>query len=732
MSYVVPSTLVYQQLASNSGVANVTPDLDSCIIGPVYNVVSYTAGSQSSLITSAAVTSAGASASISNNAITNTVYLGSTKVGQIVDANSVSVYLNSSKVETKVVQCSGTIGSNVVSVATFTGVGSIVVGASVLTSVSNVTNLREGDVITIAGVGPSGANLTTTILSISGGSVTISDTASVLGSGAAITRSGFNNTISATSTLRMEAGDQVVLSFSSATLTTTVLSVTTVAGVVTGFTTTDVMPSTMTTPFFLSVRKSFNNLLLPVSYGGHTNYSLASVTIDGSVVINPLPVTAYGTVISGTVHIPYTALRTDLCGSLMEIASPDDQVGTLGIASDKNPLALGVQIALANTVGRIMCVAIPSNDLAGYLSALDLIESQRVYAVVPLTQDVSILSAVKNHVEQLSTPEAASWRIALINTAIPTVTYIGPYNPSLVNANSGNNAVTLVSSSYVLAASNAQFITDGVVPGDVIKVTSHNVTTQVVTSMTVLSVISNQQVVVNSPIALAGVNYYVQRTLSKSQQAAAVAAMSSSFTSSRVFHIQSDQAGVVVDGVTKYLPGYYLACAEAGLVSGLPAQQSLTNIGVAGISNLGHSNRYFTRAQLNTMASVGTWLMVQEGDGTVPYSRHSLSTDMSVLQYREIQQVKNIDYLSYFFHDILKAFPGKYNITPDTLQTLRTTIIAGAKLLQGKKLPKIGAPLIDYSIKTLKQDDVNKDTIIVEMTVQMPTVANYINLYLIY
>ena len=45
MAYVIPSVLVYQQLASNGGVANVTPDLDACIIGPAYNVVSYVAKS---------------------------------------------------------------------------------------------------------------------------------------------------------------------------------------------------------------------------------------------------------------------------------------------------------------------------------------------------------------------------------------------------------------------------------------------------------------------------------------------------------------------------------------------------------------------------------------------------------------------------------------------------------------------------------------------------------------
>lgn len=732
MSYIVPSVLVYQQLASNAGVANITPDLDACIIGPVFNVVPYVAGSSSSLIATSAKTALGAVATLANNTITNTVYLGSTKPGQVVDASTVKVYMNSAIVETKVGYMTGTAGTNTLAFAAFSGTGSMVSGSPNVTAVSSATQLNPGDNIAIAGAGVAGAALTSTVVSVSGTTVVVADAASTSVTTSAITRTSFNNLNSASSTLRVEAGDSVVITYASTVLTTTIMATTGTGTTITGLTVSDLLPVGIAAAVTVSVRKTFSNLLLPVSYASHVNYTLANVTVDGSVVINPLPVVTYGTVLTATLHLPYKALRTDLSGGVLDIDNEDDRLGVLGEATDDNPLALGVQLALANTTGRIRAVAVQTNDLSGYLSALNQIENERVYAITPLTQDVSILAAVKAHVEQMSTPENAAWRVALVNTAIPSTKNIGPYNASLVNANGGTNTVALVTGFYVLNVSNATFVTDGVVAGDVIKVASHNPAAQTVTSMTVLQVLNNQQVKVDSPIALTGVTYYVQRNLSKIQQAQAVADMSASFLSSRVMHIQPDLVGVTVGGVVKYLPGYYLACTLAGLVSGLPAQQSLTNIGVAGISDLQHSNRYFTRAQMSTIAGAGTTLLVQESAGTIPYIRHSITTDMSVLQYREIQQVKNIDFLSYFFHDILKAFPGRYNITSDTLQILRTTLVAGAKLLQGKRLPKIGAPLLDYQIKTLKQDEVNKDTIIVEMPVTMPTVANYINLYLIY
>jgi hypothetical protein len=732
MSYIVPSVLVYQQLASNAGVANITPDLDACIIGPAYNVVPYIAGLASSLIATAAKTSLGATATLTNNTVINTVYLGSQATGQVVDPNTVKVYFNSAAVETKVCYMTGTSGANVLSFVTYSGTGATTSGLATVTAVTNIAQLNVGDKMTITGAGAGGSILSSTIVGISGTTLTLADAAGTSVSTATMARTSFDNLNSATSTLRVESGDTVVITYSSTVVTSTVMATVGTGNLVTSLTISDLLPNGVASAFNVSFRKAFNNLLLPLSYNGHTNYSVSNIGVDGSVSINPLPVVTYGTVLSATIHLPYIALRTDLSGSLLEYSSVAEQVGELGAATDDNPLALGVNLALANTTGRILAVAVPSNDLTGYLSALSLIESSRVYAITPLTQDISIIAAVNAHVQQMSTPENAAWRISLVNTAIPTVKYIGQYLPTLVNANSGNNSVALVSGSYVLTSSNSTFIADGVVPGDLIKVASHNTTSQVVTSMTVLQVLNNQQVKVDAPIALTAVNFYTQRNLSKSQQAQAIADMSASMLSSRVLHVQPDSVGVNVGGVVKYLPGYYLCCTMVGLISGLPAQQSLTNIGVAGISDLRHSNRYFTRAQLSTIAGNGTTLLAQEAAGTIPYIRHSITTDMSVLQYRELQQVKNIDFLSYFFHDILKAFPGRYNITPDTLQILRTTLVAGAKLLQGKRLPKIGAPLLDYQIKTLKQDDVNKDTIIVEMPVTMPTVANYINLYLIY
>lgn len=736
MGYVVPSVLVYQQLASAGGVANVTPDLDTVIMGPCYNVLEYDSTSAASLTLTAGRTGDGDVFSIVNSSVNNVVYLPGQLPGQDVEESSMEVYLNNAVVETMSTKFSGTAGSDRIEMLAATGSGSVTSGSSVVTGVTNLSNFDAGDLVAISGAGASSGVLAATVVSIDevAGTMTLDTAALSSTPSATITKSPVSNVNPLTSTRHAEPGDEILVTYrangAARVFSTTIAQVESLAGVLLAIIMTDVLPSDVQGVLLVSVRKNFNNQLLLKTIDGRTNYNDATVGADGKITILPNPKLAYGNVLTSDVHIAYRALRKDLSGAIVDVENVSDLTGKLGAASERNPLALGVQIALANTTGRILAAAVPSNDLAGFQVALDLIEGRRIYGVVPLTQDVEVATAVKAHVEQMSTPEQAQWRVAVVNTAIPTTQTLGFWNADNVNVNSGNNAITLVNGRYILSSSNSTFMSDGVVPGDTVHITAGSGTPSPVGAVKVLQVLNNQQLQVSAIGTATGVSFYVSRTLTKSQQAAAVAGVSSSLSSSRVMHVPQG-AGVTVNGVTKYLPGYYLCAAIGGLISGLPVQQSLTNVGLAGIADVQYGNFYFTRAQMSTMAAAGTCLIVQESQGSIPYVRHSLTTDMSVLYLREIQQVKNWDYLSYFFYDILKSFIGRYNITPDTLRILGQTITAGGRLLQGKKLPKLGAPLVDFKIKTLKQDEANKDTVICELPIQMPTVMNYLNLYLI-
>jgi len=876
MSYIVPSVQVYQELANSGGVANVTPTLTACIIGPAYNVVWYTPGSTASLIQTAAVNTTTALGSIaanstsltfnsippfgigatvyvpgagvngavltatvtasssltltlntaasttvtnvavsqpgviSNASVANTFALPSQIPGQQLVPSSLGIYLNNAAVQTVAMGMNGYAGSNILSYSAASGACNTTASSAVITNVTNPTQFVVGDVVTIAGAGVSGAALTANIQIIAGSTFTLSAAASTATTATAMTKISVNNVNPNTSTYLIEPGDGVVIQYGvggANTFNSTVLSVNSQTGNITNVTIADILPSNVAasttntaniaanaTGFTLSSatgfatgstimipgagangstyygtigtltgavisglspaistavpsgtivqaqalvtyqsRKIYNNYLLPQTnpLNSATNYNSANTATTGTVIIEPNPGSVYGPVISGSVYIEYRALRTDLSSQVLTINNITDAEGQLGVLNQFNPLGLGVQVALANTTTSVCAIAVPSDNEAGYAAALSLAQGQQLYALAVMTQDLEVGQALSTHCTQMSTPPNQLWRVGLFNSLIQSITPIGEYTSSLVNANGGNNTITLVSGNYVLTASNATFISDGVEPGDIINITAGTGTPSPIGTATVLNVISNQQVQIQAQGTATAVSYWVSRNLSNTQRAANVAAISTTFGNNRLCHIQPDIVFVNINNVNVQLPGYYLGCAVAGLIAGFPAQQGFTNIGIAGISSLSDSNFVFTRAQLDTMAGAGTCLFVQEVPGGIPYCRHELMTDMSTYYYRELQAVKNWDYVSYYFNKLLAPFIGKWNITPQTLNIIRQTIDAGANLLMSQSLPRIGPPLLGYTIASLAQDTNNTDQVDVNLGIQIPTVLNYLNVYLI-
>ena len=119
-------------------------------------------------------------------------------------------------------------------------------------------------------------------------------------------------------------------------------------------------------------------------------------------------------------YVGYKALRQDL-SDVLTLYSTDEIEGQLGKIVPENPLAFGVNIAMANAAIGIKCIGVDSDDLAGYTAAKDRLETHDpVYALVPLTFDASVLSMFKLHAEQMSQPERGMWRIALGCTHLVT------------------------------------------------------------------------------------------------------------------------------------------------------------------------------------------------------------------------------------------------------------------------------------------------------------------------
>ena len=178
------------------------------------------------------------------------------------------------------------------------------------------------------------------------------------------------------------------------------------------------------------------------------------------------------------------------------------------------------------------------------------------------------------------------------------------------------------------------------------------------------------------------------------------------------------------------LPGYYLACAVAGGIGGLPSHYGFTRLSIAGIDGLKNSNSYFNNDQLDAMADGGTFIFVQASSTAPPHIRHQLTTDRSTLEMQELSFVKNFDYVSYICRDTMNAIIGQYNITQSTLATLRTALRGVLETLKLDTSPKIGSRVLDYNITSVAQMEDVRDRVEMIAEVSFPYPLNTIGLHL--
>lgn len=309
----------------------------------------------------------------------------------------------------------------------------------------------------------------------------------------------------------------------------------------------------------------------------------------------------------------------------------------------------------------------------------------------------------------------------------------------------------------ILKDPSGTFVASGVAVGDLIQIPSNPnaaiTGASVLTSFIVAAVISDQRLeIVNNGQdtssvmnelphgakriggALVGgtsVSYQVVRTLSKSQQVTELVAVAQSFKSKRTVLVWPDKVDVagVVGGESQ--PGYYASCAVGGMTAGLPSQQGFTNLGIAGISQIYHSNTYFTDGQLTDISNGGWFVFAQQTPSSLPYSVHQLTTDPSTLESGEYSVVKNFDFVSMFFVEILEDFLGQYNVTIETLTLLQAALNTGGDLLKLRTVAKIGAPLTSFNITELSPSPVSGDRVRAYIAIGLPKPLNVIELHLV-
>jgi hypothetical protein len=434
---------------------------------------------------------------------------------------------------------------------------------------------------------------------------------------------------------------------------------------------------------------------------------------------------------TGSILISYTARRTDNIDDLIGVETQDEIVTRFGAIAPENPLAFGVWLASLNTDTIVYGTAVKEDEIDDFNNAAEFLEAHEVYSIVPLTQNPGIHQVFSSHVTQQSDEESKHERIVFINRDL----FIRE-----TKLEGDDGATDTLGTTFTSAGSD--FIDSEIAPGMVVKILDGD--GEVTEEARIVRVINGTTVeVVDVPGLtpnLTAQDFKIDtKDLDKLEQAQFIRDYSAAFANRRVYNVWPDNINVPYsddtagddvfdtsdDEADADVEGFYAGCIYGGLVAGEQPQQPFTNLPITGIVGLSHSNEYFSPFQLDTMATGGTFIVVQDVPTAPCYCRHQLSTDVSLIEKRELSITKDVDYCAKFIRNTLRPYIGKYNITKVYLEMLSGIVDGILNLLIED------GQLINGKIVDIRQDEDQPDTVRITIDILVPYPANYIRVTLL-
>lgn len=461
----------------------------------------------------------------------------------------------------------------------------------------------------------------------------------------------------------------------------------------------------------------------------------------------------YGLILSADLYIQYRELINAASDTIHSLKNVSDVATALGAVSPDNPLAQAVYNAVLNAGGQtIRYMAVPTDDEEGYdkvLAAATL--TKEVYFLVPVTRDSKILDKVQSHVGAMSAPTTKRWRIAFVSAEIPEKDPI--YTPEATTGGRKFQAlctaadddkktaeITFVvknGSSWVYDP-DTRFKKDLRVGDTLVFGADEEWDVLVPKEYMITKILSDYKIVVSDPdneLSPAGASTEptvseIYHPYTNAEKAEVIRDLSSSFADRRMYNVfPSEFKG---GGVLQ--TGEFAAAAVAGLVSSCLPQQPVTNLELVGIDDIPLTYQTFSYDELNTMASGGTFIVMQDLPNDQVYIRHQISTDYEAnnLNTAELSITKNLDSISYYFDNLCSPYIGKYNITPDLLAVLHNVITGGLTSLESTTWGLYGPQIIaeGTEILLLEQDAVLKDHVNCNLKLNLPYPFNHLVLKL--
>lgn len=425
----------------------------------------------------------------------------------------------------------------------------------------------------------------------------------------------------------------------------------------------------------------------------------------------------------GTVLVSYEAVRSDLNDTLVFITDDDSIEDLVGKIDPRNPAGFAVDKARLNAgESQIYFTGISADTVAEHTRALEFMEVEPGYGLVPLTQDTAVHQLYEAHVDTTSLPENKLERVVYLNRALLL------RETKIATSDARTGSFVNGTGIFTDTAGGGFDFNDYVVTGDFIIYddggTIRELLIQQILSAT--TVLINVAGSVNHPGANLPAAAYtaLSATKSKTEQAQFLGAYAQSFANRRVVHVWPDEVEVSFDGALQLVPGYFLAAAVAGLKSGQLPQQPLTNLSIAGFTGLRHSNRYFNESQLKILSANGVFVVEQAVETAAPYIRQQRTTDVSEIKKTELSVTTTIDFVAQLFRQELDPYIGRYNITPELLDTLKIVVDGLFRRLTGTT--SSGPTVLSARLISIEQDPVEIDTINIVIEVEAPIPANFI------
>ncbi len=509
-----------------------------------------------------------------------------------------------------------------------------------------------------------------------------------------------------------------------------------------------------------------------IAYGDGRPNPDFSVDVSGNVVLGAEALRSQMTGApfdpgTADLYVQYTGLRKDVSAiaavpALLRIDGVTTLTSVMAPIRSDNPLALGMFFALINAPN-LECTGLgvdetsaaePYGTPAAFARAAEFIESEEVYAIGLLTHSETVAQIFKAHVETMSSPTQKGERILFFCPPVPS----REVDDVIASGLSGNTTAT--ENQFVLDVNpNSGLVDRGLDPGlltledqvfleltvstsDGSEIRNYLVSSVSGTLVTVdtefddgenedgfFSIETLDEALVNADwtLSVRGSKLLIPGSTlpNKSLIAETIAKKAEAYKQRRLYYVFPDKVKATIGGTEELLPGFYVCAAKAGMVAKFPPQQGFTNMPVVGFTGVVGSNDTFSNSQLNVMAAGGAYIMVQEAQGAPIICRHQLSTNLTSIETRELSITKVVDFCAKFLRVGLRNFIGTFNITQPFLDTLSTVIQGMLGFLQDNGV------IIGGDLNNLIQSKDAPDTVLVDVTLDVPFPCNYIRLTLV-